>query len=139
MPHQKKVKGKNNNWVIVKDWTCTIHTDVGVIRFKIKKDYWYDLASVPKILRSIIDNGSGDGRVLIAALIHDALYDTHLFTRNLSDIIFYQLLLAQGVFKPLAYTYYKAVDICGEKPYNTFDPEQMKIDKTLISVTWDSK
>jgi hypothetical protein len=83
---------------------------------------------VPWFLRKPFDDGSGDYRVLIAALVHDMLYDTQWFTRDFADKLFHGMLKApiispdrprgKGMGATKARMYYQAVHWFGGGPWN---------------------
>jgi hypothetical protein len=71
-----------------------------------------DLASVPNLLRWLIPSY---GRHTQAAVLHDRLYrhDDHDYTRSQSDRMFYEAMLALGVWKPRAWIMWLAVRVGG--------------------------
>ena len=96
---------------------------------EIVQDYWefkflpgfiWDMASVPKILRGIVDNDSYELR--LPAMVHDVLYGLHLTKRREADQIFYALskeLYGKGKSSILAYL---GVRLGGHIPYKKNDP-----------------
>lgn len=83
----------------------------------IYKGFWYDGASKPSILWNLPFVGTPwDADSLPAATVHDFLCHTRFVPRGVADGIWHELLLANGVNKAKAYTFYKAVragSICG--------------------------
>lgn len=78
----------------------------------IKRGYTYDGATIPFGFRWLIGT-KGSPEFLNPALIHDVMCETHSLIENdrqLSSIIFREMLIASGVNKIKAYTMYYAVD-----------------------------
>lgn len=81
--------------------------------FKIRENYRYDGATIPRFFWRIIGPNT-DNQFLIAALVHDVLCINHKYIdndRELSSKIFRALLIASGVNKIKAEIMYKAVDL----------------------------
>ena len=64
--------------------------------YLISPGYWWDGASIPKFAWSLIGS-PWDDDIYLAALIHDILYATHLYTRQKADQIMLDLLKMCGV------------------------------------------
>ena len=80
--------------------------------FVIQKGYCWDGASIPYGFRWII-GAKGSDEFLIPSMVHDVFCENHEVIgndRQLSSIVFRELLLASGVGKVRAYTMYYAVD-----------------------------
>ena len=89
--------------------------------FIFKAGFIWDLASVPSILRSIVDNDSAYIRA--AAMVHDVLFALHLVGFVEADRLFYRIIKAhsgglKGVFAFLA-----VMSPIGRKKYNDHDPK----------------
>jgi len=80
------------------------------------KGFVCDSLSKPEIVWSIMGAPFGDEDTMIG-FIHDGLYRTQLLSRRMSDIIFYEGLLASGVPKFKARAMYYAVRAGGEAAY----------------------
>ncbi len=74
-----------------------------------------DGASVPKIFWSIFDP---TGPYLKAAVIHDYLYNTKMFSRKMCDDLFLEAMKASGVGFFTRQTIYRAVRLGGWVAYN---------------------
>ena len=136
-PIQRKLP-KKDIWELVEDWECKIHTKHnGILIYTIKAGYWWDLASVPRPLRGMVDNGSHEYAILVSTLIHDVNYDTHLLKQKDADKLLYEMLkwYKTSCWKPAMY--YIAVYAFGKFAYNAFDPKQMEIDLTLCHLNWN--
>lgn len=81
-----------------------------------------DLASIPRIFRSIIPVV---GRQTAPAIIHDYLYETQPCERALADAWFYSAMLSEGVNWPRAYAAYLAVRLGGWKPWNAYAKKRL--------------
>lgn len=76
--------------------------------------YLSDLASVPQLVRQIVDPQTPAARR--PAVVHDFIY-THLghrFTKRQADLIFYQALLEEGMHRCLAWLVWRAVRLGGQ-------------------------
>lgn len=93
----------------------------------------FDGVSIPRILWSLVGSPMTGGYQRSACL-HDALYASQLFPRDVCDKIFYEAMKAEGVNKIKAYTLYKAVRIGGYFAYKSKD-EIEKYQK-LVTVSY---
>lgn len=75
-----------------------------------------NLASIPKILRSFVDND--DPHIKDAAVIHDWLYTEKTLTRAQCDAVLFRAARSLGCGLIKAYTVYFAVRIGGSSHYN---------------------
>lgn len=71
-----------------------IYTNKGLFKYGFRPGYITDLASVPKRLRSIVDNDQQE--LLYAALVHDANFMAHLQTMEFSNKLFYGMIRKAG-------------------------------------------
>ena len=76
--------------------------------------YTTDFASTPKVIQWLIPPTGQYGK---AAVIHDYLYSTGLYSREKADEIFYEAMLVLGVPKWKAYSMFKAVRMFGGSHY----------------------
>ena len=90
-------------------------------RFIFKPGFIWDLASVPKPLRGIVDNDSRSLRA--AAMVHDACFALHLIDFKHADRLFYRIIKAHsGGFKGLL-AFLAVRSPIGRKIYNDHDPK----------------
>jgi len=82
-----------------------------------------DGASIPRYLWSIIYHPF-DARVILAALVHDWLYWSHQVSKEEADLIFLDLLIANGVNPYTAYLMYKAVAVFGDNSWSLKEAEK---------------
>lgn len=128
---------KKNYWEYAANWAVRIRTAKdGMITLTIQVGYWTDLASVPKALRGMFDNGSAEYGVLVASQIHDALYSTHYLSKELSDEIFYRALKYYKMNCAKAWLYYKAVSWFGDSAWEYHDETLAERDRELIRILW---
>ncbi len=129
-----------DKWAYRAEWICMIVLKgEGVVRFSVKPGYWTDLASVPKALRGVFDNGSGVFGVLIASQCHDVLYSTHYMSKEFADFLFFAILRHYGVGVIKARLYWAAVRLFGGNAWKTLSDAQMAEDRTLCSFQWLSR
>jgi len=100
------------------DWSVLL-TDVAVhvLVEKYKRKHWlsfvfkagfvWDLASVPKFFRSIVDNDSQES--IIAAMCHDAMFTGHLLPFREANDVFHGLLRQAGASRFKSRIYWIAV------------------------------
>lgn len=72
----------------------------------------YDGASIPRAFWPVVGSPF-QPRFMRAALVHDWLHHTHQTSRREADLIFYELLLEDGVSPDTARTMYYAVSVAG--------------------------
>lgn len=78
--------------------------------------YETDFASVPQVLWNILPPV---GSYTVAAVVHDYLYSTHIFTKEKSDSVFYELMRLAGTKKTWAKLMYYAVKLFGKSAWNS--------------------
>lgn len=87
-------------------------TDFG--KFTVPDGFITDLASVPKLFRSILPH---DGKYLEAAILHDWMYRTHCVTQKQADVIFLSEMKRLKVPLIKRRLIYRAVRMFGWKAY----------------------
>lgn len=93
-----------NVFILLED----VEVEVLGYTIRVKKDFDFDGASIPKIFWSTIGNPlTGDYK--IAALIHDALYASQELQKELADNIFLEIMRLHGVSYAKRYSMYNAV------------------------------
>lgn len=93
----------------------------------------FDGASIPRLLWRVVGH-PWQGLVLPAAAVHDALYATHLTTREQADELFRTLLLANGVGKLKAGTMYRAVRMFGGFAWNEPSEYEQVVSRRRVRV-----
>jgi hypothetical protein len=79
-------------------------------RVRIREGFWFDGASKPAWLWNIPFCGTPwDADSLPAAVTHDILCATRAMPRQRADLVFFELLRANGVCNARAWTFYQAV------------------------------
>ena len=82
-------------WELVKPFEYHVGSEDSNEVIKVPKGFITDFASIPRIFWSIIGNPWGQyGK---AAVIHDYLYHTQIYTRSRSDRIFLEAMQVLGV------------------------------------------
>jgi hypothetical protein len=95
-----------------KNITFTITTDNDEYKLFFPDGYSWDGASIPFGFRWLIGS-KGDPKFLIPSMVHDKMCECHYLVgndRNLSSLIFRELLIACGASKLKAQIMYLAVD-----------------------------
>ena len=102
-----------------------IYQEDEVYHFRFHPGYITDLASVPKWVRSFIDND--DKRLLVAAYVHDALFLNHWLSFRDTNKLFRKIIRNQGGGPFLAGSCWLAVSsFVGRRRYNMHRPEWSK-------------
>lgn len=99
-------------------YVCSeIHFKIDGNEFAIPKNFKTDLASIPRIAWPILSRAHSS--LIRPAIVHDWLYrKTCIFDRYDSDLIFYSMLINDGVSPIEASMMYYAVRMFGSKYYN---------------------
>ena len=102
-------------------------------RIKVKKGFDFDGASIPKALWSVYGNPLS-GNFRIAALVHDVLYASETFPRELADAIFLDLMKQHEVGYVKRYTMYYAVRSAGWYVWRGHKEPEIETYKEFIDV-----
>ena len=128
--------------ILVKDYAKTLRL-VPILPFavtiSIRSGFRTDGASIPVPLRRFIGNPFDTVR-LIAAVLHDALYLSHLLPRIVADFIYY-LALRQCSHMPRAYAFaeYLALRAGGKAAWNEKTPSDIADGRKLVRVRFRVK
>ena len=123
--------------ILVKDYAKTLRL-VPILPFavtiSIRAGFRTDGASIPVPMRRFIGNPFDTVR-LIAAVLHDALYLSHLLPRIVADFIYY-LALRQCSHMPRAYAFaeYLALRAGGKAAWNEKTPSDIAEGRRLVRV-----
>ena len=122
---------------IVKEDVFILLEDVAVeslgYKITVKKGFDFDGASIPQALWSLYGNPLS-GKFRIAALVHDALYASEYFPRELADAIFLDLMKQHGVGYIKRQTMYYAVRSAGWYVWRGHEESEVKKYKEFIDV-----
>ena len=122
---------------IVKEDVFILLEDVAVeslgYKITVKKGFDFDGASIPQALWSVYGNPLS-GKFRIAALVHDALYASEYFPRELADAIFLDLMKQHGVGYIKRQTMYYAVRSAGWYVWRGHEESEVKKYKEFIDV-----
>ena len=126
-----------NGRILVKDYAKTLRLVPILplaVTISIRSGLRTDGASIPVPMRRFIGNPFDTVR-LIAAVLHDALYLSHLLPRIVADFIYY-LALRQCSHMPRAYAFaeYLALRAGGKAAWNEKTPESIAEARKLVSV-----
>lgn len=104
-------------WLVREPLKIIVETKTTVTKYLFAPPYLTDLASVPKGLRSAIDND--DLRLIAPALVHDFNFATHEKSFRKSNKLFRQMIRAMGASGFKAFICWLAVSTpIGRKRYN---------------------
>ena len=122
---------------IVKEDVFILLEDVVVeslgYKITVKKGFDFDGASIPQALWSLYGNPLS-GKFRIAALVHDALYASEYFPRELADAIFLDLMKQHGVGYIKRQTMYYAVRSAGWYVWRGHEESEVKKYKEFVNV-----
>jgi hypothetical protein len=99
--------------VLLRDLCIAIHFEENkqVYKYTFLKGFLTDFASVPKLLRGLVDND--DLRLMFASLVHDANFGLHLLSFRESNWLFFKMIKAQNGTWWLATKAWLAVSTAG--------------------------
>ena len=107
-------------WRVMDD----IEVEVGGVTYTVPVDFITDLASVPRPLWSLFPPF---GDHIVAAIVHDYLYSTHMVDKDVADRVFLSLMVIDGTRIWRAYIMYRAVDWFGSGSYKSAPERQNKL------------
>lgn len=93
-----------------------------------------DGASIPRLFWRLIGCPLR-GRYAPAAVIHDALYKSQLFSREVADELFREMLLILGINLLKAWAMYKAVRIGGSSSWDRQTQQSIHANRKLVVIT----
>ncbi len=105
----------------LRDGTYMLMEDYILGYITVPKGFIFDGASIPKMAQYIIGSNI-DPRFLVAALVHDWLYNKECklpLSRDEADALFMYILIEEGTDETLAYTMHWAVSTFGAKHYKS--------------------
>lgn len=108
------------------------------IKITVKKGYKTDGASIPRAFYTIVGCPLM-GLYVGSAIIHDALYDSQLLSKEESDALFLQMLADNGVSKLKQKLMYWAVKYLGNSYWKNVKPEAIEESRNLVSIKRKSK
>ena len=97
-------------WKLHRSFTYHISSKRSKDKITVPSGFITDFASIPWFLWTFLPYWGKYGK---AAVIHDRLYQTHQFSRRMSDLIFYEAMLAGGTKKWKARVMYWGVECFG--------------------------
>ena len=130
-----RASGDGETKILVKDFHIVLPVmPFLAVAISIRHGFRTDGASIPVPLRRFIGNPFDTVR-LIAAVLHDALYLSHLLPRIVADFIYY-LALRQCSHMPRAYAFaeYLALRAGGKAAWNEKTPSDIAEGRRLVRV-----
>lgn len=116
------VKLQPGKMILTQDWFLPFEE----YNILIKTGATTDGDSIPTALLRKLLNRPFQEHVLLAALVHDMLYATHIVPREEADELYYRLLLYCGYNKEKAMVKYYALRIFGWYRWNQVTPASME-------------
>ena len=103
----------------------------GIVQLTVHQGFDFDGASVPRGLWPVIGSPMTDGYQR-AGCLHDALYASHVFDREICDQLFLDAMKADGVRYTKRYAMYWAVRAFGSSSYDNDNQEEVNAYRKLI-------
>jgi len=125
LPNYKLITHKDDLRILLKSFEFTFreyHRDGSITLWKyiFKPGFIWDLASVPKRLRGLVDNDSRTLRA--AAMVHDVDYALHICGYRRANKKFYRIIRAHEGVSLQSVSAYVAVAIAGKHFYDLNNP-----------------
>ena len=131
--------GGRDTYILLKNVIVIIISDSNNCTYTINipKGFVFDGASVPFGLWNIFPPLDSD--YLIAALLHDFLYQSEYFDRKICDEVFYTALLTMKITHCKAYLMYLAVRLGGWQTWSTHNRSQVMRVRNLAGIYMDER
>lgn len=97
--------------------TETFHFVINGNYFEILPGFWWDGASIPRFLWTLIGS-PWEEDIAPGALIHDVLYGSQVFKRKISDEVMYHINVLNGMGKIKANSVYSGLRMGGSGAWN---------------------
>lgn len=124
--------------VFMSDAEIKVKTSEGVIKCFIFAGFLTDLASVPSLLRSAVDNDAQ--WIIVGAIFHDACFGGNLLSFELSNSIFKQICRLEGAnFWQRTVVWWAVSTDIGRKKYEEGEFESMEIKSLKVCLAWMAK
>ncbi len=107
----------------------------GVYIARIKSGYQFDGASIPRFLWRLCGHPFQSPRDA-AALLHDWLYSSKWFTRDIADTIYREAQVFMGISKWKAWVEYAALRVFGDAAWNGNGNDKMLNAEKYGSIKW---
>ena len=103
---------EEDRYELLEDFTVLCDVEGACYTITVPSGFLYDGASIPPP-GWILGYTPHHPDMMLPALVHDYLYTTREVDRLTADSIFYELLIQNGVKKPIAEVMFQAVRACG--------------------------
>lgn len=110
------------------------YTSENLMKVKVSKGLITDGASIPRFLWSIIGCPL-NGKYVGSAIVHDALYKSHVLTRKESDKLFLEMLKDNGVGALKRNLMYLAVRVGGYFAWRQYSDDMVEFNKVLVKIS----
>jgi hypothetical protein len=102
----------DRHWMLTSDYAVTL----GPWRYDVRAGFETDGASIPRLLWRLLGHPL-QGLTIGPAVVHDALYRSHMTSRRHADAVFYRLLRVNGVWAVKAWALWAGVRMGGWAPW----------------------
>ena len=106
-----------NHWIVTNDYSTAVTVSGMMYRVTIREGFRTDLASIAPVFAKPLGITHDSPTIRRGALVHDALYATHLTDRDTADAILYAACLQDGMEPAKAKAVYEAVNLWGWHPW----------------------
>ena len=103
------------------------------VLIQVNPKFDFDAISIPKIFWSIIDSPF-TGKAVKPATLHDALYASEYFAREICDVLFLEAMESEGVGYMKRYSMYYAVRSFGWTVWRKHTKEEVNAYRKFITV-----
>lgn len=126
-----KFNHKTGKWKLTEAWAVRVNTNN--LRVMILPGFESDGASIPRFLWSLV-GPRFEAKTFPAAFLHDALYESKLFSRWFADAEFYRMLIGFGASRVRARLYWLAVRVFGGVFWDRITEKDVKATRHLVKV-----
>ena len=124
----------DTNYRLVNDFAEMVSIDGRAYTITVKAGFETDGASIPKFLRPELGLVPMSPTVIKGAVIHDALYESELLSREIADRILRLLCLRDGTESHKAAAIYQAVHDCGAIVWDGHSDASVRLAREFVSV-----
>lgn len=123
-----------NHWIVTNDCTTAVTVSGTTHRVTIREGFRTDLASIAPVFAKPLGITHDSPTIRRGALIHDALYASHLTDRATADAILYAACLQDGMEPDKAAAVYQAVHLWGWQPWGNMSDAHIAMVRRQVTV-----
>ena len=129
---------ENGIYVLLTKLVVEVEHDSGKWRWIFRPNYITDLASVPSLAKSFVDDN--DNEMILPAYVHDANFGGHLLSYKLSNDLFRWMLKEQGASWWTRFLAWAGVSTsAGKKAYDRCESSPFKKNEDFVRFDWLNK